>query len=87
MARLETENGKRAVLKLYSQAGFAAANIASRAKLKSKGPLRLPAVLGRSDGTRAITFEWLPGVALRDVISDPDLDLAIFDRIGGRAGR
>ncbi len=60
---LEGQRTPAAVLRLYAGAGFHAGHCNAEA-FRSEGPLRIPSVLGASEGAKAFAVEWLPGAPL-----------------------
>lgn len=73
-------DGPLAVLRLYSSSSWGAANRNAGA-FASRGPLRVPAVIGRSDRDRAIALQWLTGGSLADALPD-SIDAEELRRIG-----
>jgi aminoglycoside phosphotransferase (APT) family kinase protein len=61
--KLMVDGEPRGVLKFYTELGFPAAHVASRA-LASSDRLRLPARVGRSRRHHLLAYEWLPGRTL-----------------------
>ena len=82
VARLDTDAEPHAILKFYTRSGFQAAAATARAGLRPMGPLRLPPLCGMSRAKFALAFEWLPGVALRDIVKEAELDTAALSRVG-----
>jgi aminoglycoside phosphotransferase (APT) family kinase protein len=81
VARLETEDGDGAALKLYAERSYRAAGHNALAFV-SRGELRLAECLGRSDRHRAVAFEWLPGRPLDQVMVDPGFDDSTLASVG-----
>ncbi|MFQ5612159.1 MAG: phosphotransferase [Anaerolineae bacterium] len=81
VARLATDNGAAALLKVYAADGFNAASNNARA-FASRGPLQLPQRLGRSNRYRALALQWLPGRPLTEAAREPAFDLGVMDQIG-----
>lgn len=80
VARLDGLHDHTAVLRLYTNTGFRAAEIANAA-LRSNGVLRIPRRIGQSNRHRTLLLEWLPGVSLRAAL-DQDDALATLERVG-----
>lgn len=72
VARLRTDEGAGAVLKVYGASGFAHARDSTKA-LKSSTHLILPRRIGRSTRHQMLAFEWLSGRLLSEAIADVDL--------------
>jgi hypothetical protein len=74
VAAVELEGVPRAVLKLYTRAGFASLQQVTLALVKDQ---RRESVvrLGRSQRRAAIGFRWVEGTSLQDVIANPARDL------------
>ena len=64
VARLERADGKSALLKFYSDAGYAKARTISR-KLGGSRPGFYPEAIGRSKKHNVVAYHWQPGVTLR----------------------
>jgi aminoglycoside phosphotransferase (APT) family kinase protein len=82
VARLEGVDGERAVLKLHARErsyGKAARNAVA---FGSRGPLRVPACVGRSDRLLATALEWLPGENLDVLIGEPGFDASLVASVG-----
>jgi hypothetical protein len=67
VARLDTAQGPRAVVKFYTPAGYTAAKAGAQAFV-SRGALRLARTAGYSDRHHILAFEWQPGRLLRDIL-------------------
>lgn len=59
-----------AVLKFYTDAGYAVAQRNAK-MVKSRGLLRVPRRLGRSERHGLVALQWLPGRPLSEVLADP----------------
>jgi len=81
VAQLVAGGEPRAVLKYYSEGGFAQAD-ANAAGFRSRGPLRVARRIGRSGRRRILAFEWLPGRLLSEAITDPEPDLEGIAAVG-----
>ena len=81
IAQLLTEDGARGVLRVYTESGYQLAQGNTKA-LRSRGPLRLARLLGRSDRHRILAYEWLSGYLLNDTISDPKLEFEKVANVG-----
>jgi tRNA A-37 threonylcarbamoyl transferase component Bud32 len=82
VARLEGVDGERAVLKLHARErsyGKAGRNAVA---FSSRGPLRVPACVGRSDRLRATALEWLPGENLDGLIGEQGFDASLLASVG-----
>ncbi|MEN8207499.1 MAG: phosphotransferase [Pseudomonadota bacterium] len=71
VARLDTAQGPRAVVKFYNPAGYAAAKTGAMTFV-SRGPLRLARTAGFSDRHHILAFEWQNGQLLRDILVDSE---------------
>jgi aminoglycoside phosphotransferase (APT) family kinase protein len=80
VARLRGRS-RSAVLRLYTSAGFAAAEVATAA-VRSNGTLRIPAHIGCSRRHRALLLEWLPGTTLNEPLRDQQTMARILERVG-----
>lgn len=69
VARLDTKDGPKAVVKFYTPAGYETAKICARA-LSSHGPLKLARILGHSNKHHILAFEWQTGCVLREILVD-----------------
>ena len=69
VARLDTKDGPKAVVKFYTPAGYEAASTCAEA-LNSRGPLKLARKLGHSNKHHILAFEWKTGCLLRDILVD-----------------
>jgi len=81
VARLLVDGVPRAALKFYTEADFRAVRANARA-FRSRGPLRLAARLGRSRRHRVLTFEWVSGRPLNEVLTDPGLGCGALEAVG-----
>lgn len=72
-----------ATLRLHVAASARA--VAAARQLRSRGDLRLPSLIGASPRWQAMLVEWLPGVGLPELISDPQADPAPLGRRVGAA--
>jgi aminoglycoside phosphotransferase (APT) family kinase protein len=81
VARLETEDGESAALKLYAERSYRAAGHNAFAFVP-RGELRLAECLGRSDRHRAVAFEWLPGRTLDQIMIEPGFDDSTLATVG-----
>jgi hypothetical protein len=81
VARLVTEDGPQAVLKLYTPPGYKLVQ-RRRKPYKSRSPLRLATRIGKSDRHAALAFEWLPGRLLGEAILDPQFDAQALATVG-----
>lgn len=81
VAQLVAGGEPRAVLKYYSEEGFAKAD-PNAGSFRSRGPLRVPFRIGRSERRRILAFEWLAGRPLSEAILDPEPDLDGFAAAG-----
>ena len=82
VARLDVGGDPRAVIKAYSPDGFA--RVSRSAKLlRSRGPLRLPRRLGRSERHRVLALDWIPGRPLNEVLATPTFDPRPLESVGG----
>ena len=81
VARLQGENGESAALKLYAERSYGSAGH-NAVGFQSRGPLRLPACIGRSDGRRSLAFEWLPGQRLDGLLVKDGFDASLLARVG-----
>jgi aminoglycoside phosphotransferase (APT) family kinase protein len=82
VARLLTEGGASAVLKLYAQTGYEEVMQRQRKTYEARAPLRLASRVGKSDRRAALAFEWLPGRLLSEAILDPQFDPAAVELVG-----
>jgi len=73
VARLATDAGPVAVLKMYDARGFAQAR-ANAHLFTSAGSLAIARCLGESARFRVLAFEWLAGPALPDLFSEPNCE-------------
>lgn len=76
VARLTSDDGTSAVLKAYSEEGFATARVATR-PARSAGDRRWPRWLGRSTRHRVLVFEWMPGQPLSGLLQQPGYENAV----------
>jgi aminoglycoside phosphotransferase (APT) family kinase protein len=81
VARLETDDGDIAALKLYAERSYRAAGHNAFAFVP-RGELRLAECLGRSDRHRALAFEWLPGRTLDQIMIEPGFDDSTLASVG-----
>lgn len=81
VARLLTENGLEAVLKLYTQPGYEVVQ-RHRKSYQARSPLRLASRLGESDRHAALAFEWLPGRLLSEAVLDPQFETHAVVTVG-----
>lgn len=63
VAELTAEAGTRAIVRVYTPAGFAAARLAA-VSVRSDGPLRLPRLLGTLPRHRMLAMEWIEGAGM-----------------------
>jgi aminoglycoside phosphotransferase (APT) family kinase protein len=70
-----------AILKFYNPKVYRFAQANARA-FQSRGSFRLPKLLGACEQEAALAFEWLPGVLLSKVISDPQLEPQVLVKVG-----
>jgi aminoglycoside phosphotransferase (APT) family kinase protein len=82
VARLLTEDGPQAVLKLYTQPGYLEAMQRHLKPCESLSPLRLASLLGQSDRHATLAFEWLPGRLLSEAILEPRFDAQAVVTVG-----
>jgi streptomycin 6-kinase len=73
VAQLVAPGGARALLKAGTSKGHTRSKRNATA-FRSKGALRVARLLGADDEHHLLAFEWLPGAALFDLISSPQLD-------------
>lgn len=73
VAQLVAGEEPRAVLKYYSEGGFAQADV-NAGRFCSRGPLRVAHRIGRSERRRILAFEWIPGRLLSEAIMDSEPD-------------
>ena len=76
VARLDTVQGPRAVIKIYTPAGYEAAKIGAD-MCAPAGPLRLARTAGYSDQHHIIAFDWQPGQLLRDILVDDEVAISV----------
>jgi Ser/Thr protein kinase RdoA (MazF antagonist) len=81
VARLQGENGESAALKLYAERSYGSAGN-NAVGFQSRGPLRLPACVGRSDSRRVLAFEWLPGQRLDGLLIKDGFDASLLAHVG-----
>jgi aminoglycoside phosphotransferase (APT) family kinase protein len=81
VARLSTEDGAQAVVKLYTPWGYELLQ-PHRRPYAARPPLRLASTLGASARHAALAFEWLPGRLLSEAILDPQLDARAVAKVG-----
>ena len=81
VARLLTEDGAQAVLKLYTQPGYEDV-LRHQVSYEERSPLRLASRLGESDRYASLAFEWLPGRLLSEAILDPQFDAHAVTTVG-----
>jgi aminoglycoside phosphotransferase (APT) family kinase protein len=82
VARLEGVDGERAALKLHARERSYAKAGRNAVAFTSRGPLRVPACVGRSDRLRATALEWLPGENLDGLIGKPGFDTSLLASVG-----
>jgi aminoglycoside phosphotransferase (APT) family kinase protein len=81
VAQLRAAAGPNAVLRIYEEARFSAAQRGAGA-LSSTGRLRLPRPWVASAEHRLLVYEWLPGRPLNELIAEPDLDPRAIAAVG-----
>src|SRR5262249_35879252 len=80
VARLCGRDGE-AILKVYNAEGYRRAQANARA-FQSRCSCKLPQLLGGCEQRATLAFEWLPGVLLSEVITDPQLDTQVLVNVG-----
>ena len=81
VGRLDLGGEPRAAVKLYSGSGFGRMSRSAKL-LGSRGTLRVPRRLGRSERHCVLALEWLPGRPLLDVLAAPALDAGAVEAVG-----
>jgi Ser/Thr protein kinase RdoA (MazF antagonist) len=81
VARLLVGGAPQAVLKVYTENGFPAAQANSRV-FKSRKVLVVPHKIGSSGRRKVLAFEWLGGRLLSEALMDPGLDLQQIALVG-----
>jgi tRNA A-37 threonylcarbamoyl transferase component Bud32 len=81
VARLLSEDGPQAVLKLYTRPGYEDVQ-RHRVSYESRSPLRLASRLGQSYHHAALAFDWLPGRLLSEAILDTQFDAHALVTVG-----
>src|ERR1051325_10995801 len=81
VAQLRAADGTQALLKAYTEKAYVRVTRNAHA-FKSRGPLRIARVLGRSDHRRLLAFEWLPGRVLMEFCAAPETNGAAVSGAG-----
>jgi len=79
-AELSATDGSRSLLKAYTRNGYRRARRSAEV-FRSRGPLRVARLLGRSDTHRLLAFEWLPGRMLSSFLA-PEIDRVAITATG-----
>jgi Ser/Thr protein kinase RdoA (MazF antagonist) len=85
VAQLVSGGKPQAVLKFYSDTGYAEAKQSARVFNTRKAScrvLQVPRRLGHSDRHHVLAFEWMEGQLLSEALAGADLDLAAIERVG-----
>lgn len=85
VAQLMSGDKPQAVLKFYSDTGYADAKQSARVFNTRKADcrvLQVPRRLGHSDRHHVLAFEWMEGQLLSEALAGADLDLAAIERVG-----
>ena len=81
VARMITQSGQSALLKLHAEGDYQVASCAATA-FSSRGLLRVARRLGRSNHHRAVVLEWLPGRPLAEAIRAPRISPTVARTVG-----
>jgi tRNA A-37 threonylcarbamoyl transferase component Bud32 len=75
------DGGGRALLKGYRERDYRLAGDNART-FESRDELRFPRLLGSADSAAALTFEWLPGELLSDLLASTSAIESVLRRVG-----
>jgi aminoglycoside phosphotransferase (APT) family kinase protein len=82
VAQLRAADETPALLKAYTRKDYERCKHNVQA-FQSSGLLRVARLLGCSDGSRLLAFEWLPGRLLMELCTAPELDREAVTAVGG----